>query len=107
MTRRCDRTGEAAMALLNEGGRRPQVGRLGPKGLELGSACEKSLEKKTGCCHGLGRKAIWASKIDFEIKQGFGVSKIKGFKYYQIGIKSNNLCEDFSNLEILEIGLNI
>jgi hypothetical protein len=26
---------------------------------------------------------IWAPKIEFEIKQGFGVSKIKGFKYFE------------------------
>jgi hypothetical protein len=30
--------------------------------------------------------AVWAPKIDFEIKQGFGVSKIKGFKYFETGI---------------------
>jgi hypothetical protein len=80
MVWRRDQTGEAATALLNEGGRQHQVGRLGP-------AWEKSLEKKTGCRHDLGRKAIWAPKIEFEIKQGFGVSKIKGFKYFETGFE--------------------
>jgi hypothetical protein len=87
MVQRRDRMGEAATALLNERGRQHQVGRLGSKGLELGPVWEKSLENKMGCRCGFGRKAIWAPKIEFKIKQGFEVSKIKGFKYFETGFE--------------------
>jgi hypothetical protein len=63
------------------------VGQLGSKGLELGPVWEKSLKKKMGCRRGSGRKATCAPKIEFKIKQGFGVSEIKGFKYFETGFE--------------------
>jgi hypothetical protein len=56
----------------------------------------------------------WVVEMLFKFKNKVFGSKIKRFKYFQTGFEldsnwdnSNELFEDFSNLEILEIGLNI